>query len=88
MPVSPQKQTSPVIIVRIEHKALAVDDLSVLRDRDVDAGAALSIDQFDSLRQCVGIFPAVLHSFKAQGRSRPYGGLEGVVRASSLQIYE
>jgi len=36
-----------------------------LHDRHVDAGAALSIDQFDSLRHCVGIFAAV-HRFSVR----------------------
>ena len=34
-----------IIIVRIEHKTLAVDDLAVLRDRNVNAGAALGVGQ-------------------------------------------
>ena len=58
-------------ILRPEHKPLAVDHLSVLCDRQVDAGASLGIDQFDGLRHLVGIFAAVLHRYKAQGRSRP-----------------
>ena len=53
-------------IVWIEHKPLAVDHLAVLCDRDVDAGAALSIDQFDSLRHRIGIFAAMIHGFEAQ----------------------
>jgi hypothetical protein len=45
----PRKQTSPVIIIfRIEHKALAVDDVPILCDRHIDGGPALSVDQFDA----------------------------------------
>jgi hypothetical protein len=50
----------------IECKPLAISHLAVLHDRPVDAGAALSIDQFDGLRYRVGIFSAVLHGFEAQ----------------------
>jgi len=32
----------------------------------LDAGAALSIDQFDGLWHCIGIFSAVLHRFEAK----------------------
>ena len=42
-------------ILEIEHVPLAVDDLPISRDWRVDAGAALGIDQFDGLRDCVGI---------------------------------
>jgi hypothetical protein len=45
---------------------MAVDQLSVLRDRHVYAGSAFGIDQFDCLRHCVGIFAAMLHGFEAQ----------------------
>jgi hypothetical protein len=56
-------------ILRIEPVPLAVDYLAALRDRHVDAGAALGIDQFDGLRHGVGIFPAVLHGFEVQAGS-------------------
>ena len=46
-------------ILQIEHISLAVDDPSVLHNRNVDAGAALGIDQFDGLQHCV---PAVRHA--------------------------
>ena len=41
-------------ILEIEHVPLAVDDLPISRDWRVDAGAALSIDQFDGLRDVSG----------------------------------
>lgn len=52
-------------IFRIDRISLAVEDFSVLSDRHVDTGAAVSIDQLDRLRHGVGIFSAVLHSLKA-----------------------
>jgi hypothetical protein len=51
--------------------------LAVLRHRHVDAGAALTIDQFDRLGHWVGIFAAVLHCLRSAGRCRPYAGLAG-----------
>jgi hypothetical protein len=45
---------------------LAVDHLAILRDRDVDAERALSIDQFDGLSVVSGLFPAVFHGLEAQ----------------------
>jgi len=62
----PRKQTSPVIVLWIKHIPLAVDYLAVLRDRQVNAGSALSVDGLDGLRHGVGIFAAVLHGFEAQ----------------------
>ena len=61
------ESTSPVtFIFGIAHEPLAVDDLPILRDRHVNAGAALGVDELDRLRHGVGLFPAVLHGFKAQ----------------------
>src|SRR5712664_2333367 len=62
----------PSRIVWIEHRPLAVDHLAVLCHRHVDAGAALSIDQFDRLGHWVGIFAAVLRCLRSAGRCRPY----------------
>jgi len=45
---------------------LAVDYLAVLSDRYVDAGATLSINQFDSLRHRVGIFAASIQPQQAR----------------------
>jgi len=56
-------------VVQFQRKPLAVHHPAVLRDRHVDAGAAFSIDQFDGLRHCVGIFPAVLLRFEAKARA-------------------
>jgi hypothetical protein len=44
---------------------LAVDDLSVLRDRRVNAGAAFGFDEF-GLWHGVWIFAAVIHGFEAK----------------------
>ena len=82
------KQTSLVIIIlRIEHKALAVDDLAVLRDRNVNAGPALGVGQLDGLRHPVEIFPRRDPRSRSESRGRPYAGLADVCPASSPQIY-
>jgi hypothetical protein len=44
-------------IFQIEDESLAVDHFPVLRDRDVDAGAAFGIHQLDGLGHGVWIFP-------------------------------
>ena len=68
----------PIIHPPIERKPLAINHLAVLHDRLVDAGAALSIDQFDGLRHRVGIFPAVFHGFEAQA---------GTVQVRVLRVF-
>src|SRR6266581_3452068 len=57
----------------LPHRAqsLAVDHLAVLRDWNIDGGPSLSVDELDSLRHRVGIFPAVLHGFEAQASAVP-----------------
>ncbi len=70
-------------ILQIEHIPLAVDYLSVLGDRHVDAGTAFSIDQFDSLRQ--GYFTAVIPASRTGGPSRPAAGPVGVFRLPVLE---
>jgi hypothetical protein len=67
-----------VVVIRIKRKSLAINHLAVLHDRLVDAGAALSIDQFDGLRYRVGIFSAVLHGFEAQA---------GTVQVRVLRVF-
>jgi len=47
-------------VLRIKHKPLAVDHLAVLHDRNVNARAALDVDELDSLEHRVGVFPAVI----------------------------
>ena len=58
-------------ILQIERISLAVDHLAALRDRHVDAGAALSIGQLDSLGHCIGILATVLHGLESQLVSGP-----------------
>jgi len=77
----PPKQTSPVIIIlRIEHNALAVDDVPILCDRHIDGGPALGVDQVDGLWHRVRIFPAVLHGLEAQASPVHVRVLRALVR--------
>ena len=45
---------------------VASDHLAVLRDRHIDGGPSLSVDELDHLRHRVGIFAAVLLRFEAE----------------------
>ena len=74
-------------IIQIEHKPFPVDYLAVVRDRHEDEGATFGVDQFDGLRHCVGIFPAMLHGLEAQARPVQVRGLADAFPAPSLQIY-
>jgi hypothetical protein len=53
---------SPGVVVQIEDLPLT---FAILRNRDADAGAALTIDKIDSLRHRIGIFAAMVHGFEA-----------------------
>jgi hypothetical protein len=75
------------VILQIEHKPLAVDDLAVLSDHDVDARAALGVDQFDSLRHCVGMLTPCPAS-RTGCPSRLDAGPVDVFRQPVLEIYE
>jgi hypothetical protein len=74
-------------ILRVDYIPQAIDHLAVLRDRHIDAGAALGVDELDSFRHRVGIFAAVLHRFEAQAGAVPYTDLADVCPVSSPQIY-
>jgi hypothetical protein len=55
------RQSSLLVVVQIEDLPLTF----LLRNRDADAGAALTIDKIDSLRHRIGIFAAMVHGFEA-----------------------
>src|ERR1700704_3532236 len=42
-----------------------LDHLAVLRDRHIDGGPSLSVDELDGLRHGVGILAALIHRFEA-----------------------
>jgi hypothetical protein len=56
------RQSSLLVVVQIEDLPLT---FAILRNRDADAGAALTIDKIDSLRHRIGIFAAMVHGFEA-----------------------
>jgi hypothetical protein len=53
-------------ILGIEHIPQAVEHPAVLRDRRINAGPALSIDELDGLWHGVWIFAAVIQRLEAQ----------------------
>lgn len=63
----------------------SINPFAVLRDRHVDAGAPLGVDQFDGLRHRVGIFPAMVQRFEAKVGPDQVGILRDVLPASSLR---
>jgi hypothetical protein len=56
------RQSSLLVVVQIEDLPLT---FAILRNRDADAGPALTIDKIDSLRHRIGIFTAMVHGFEA-----------------------
>jgi hypothetical protein len=56
------RQSSLLVVVQIEDLPLT---FAILRNRDADAGAALTIDKIDGLRHRIGIFAAMVHGFEA-----------------------
>src|SRR5712664_4242222 len=74
-------------ILQVKHIPWAVNYLSVLRDRSVNAGAVFGIDEFDRLWHRVGIFSAVIQRFEPK-TGRPGAGLAGVCPRPAPEIYE
>ena len=79
--------TSPRVIIRPPDQAqtLAVDHLAVLHDRNVNARAALGVDQLDSLWHRVRIFPPcsmVSKSRPVPSRCGSCGRFSGVISAN------
>jgi hypothetical protein len=77
-----------LFILQIEYISLAVDDLSVLRNRRVNAGATLGIDEFDGLGHRVGMFAAVIQRLEPKSRCRPGAGLAGFFPRPAPEIDE
>src|SRR6267142_5150944 len=79
--------TSPRVIIRPPDQAqtLAVDHLAVLHDRNVNARAALGVDQLIACGIVSG-YSRRAPWFRRAGRCRLGAGLAGVFPASFLQI--
>jgi hypothetical protein len=59
-------EAKPSIVLIVCRVSLTIHDLTILRDRHVDARTAFDVGKFDGLRHIVGIFPTMIHGFKAK----------------------
>jgi hypothetical protein len=59
-------ETKSSIVLIVCRVSLTIHDLTVLRDRHVDARTAFGVGKFDGLRHIVGIFPTMIHGFKVK----------------------
>jgi hypothetical protein len=66
-------------VLEIEHVPLAVDDLPILRDWRVDAGAAFGIDELDGLWHGIWIFAAVIQRLEPKASPIQMRVLRGLV---------
>ena len=65
-PAAARLEAKPSIVLIVCRVSLTIHDLTILRDRHVDARTAFGVSQYDGLRHIVGIFPTMIHGFKAK----------------------
>ena len=74
-------------ILEIEHVPLAVDDLPILHDWRVDAGAAFGIDELDGLWHGVWIFAAVIQCLEPKAGAVQMRVLRAFFGGQALRTY-